>query len=558
MQMGVLTGLVHKFRGASKYLEERKNPLEASRIIVCRVTYKEELVHAPLIKKSVIQRLPFDGTVKATLVVVGITYGAEAYCILSHKLDEIDDQDARDEADEYLSEISRKMKNSLDEGQSVTEFWEQFEEEEQKKLGRLLKCRMYADFHSTRHCNVFDAYKCCSLISLANVTDNGIPISYKVCALDVIINQPGLGKLFTLCAIDLTLLSRCHFIWDQLEWIIAQVEIIRRDADNSSKRCLRHFQKAVVAYQGFVRESYKNGLIVARQTGNSEELVKAVKITENHPDFKPSTLNNWIQHKRMEMNLVKKMKSIDGVTYLEDRDLLNKTLADCFEKKHSLVLTVPSFADKTDTVLGAMETYIKSCGNSLVDLKEVFPQKERFPIPVVAEWTRKEFSAKIRELTHFAKMNKDLKDKVQFFVVSSTPGSKFTFSYSVFEDDELTTEDHRVQLPYAPTELRVITSIRMCDKSLDSVLVVWKYGNLHYPFHFLVEYRVKGTSEKAWNRQVTKPLVTQTTVSFKKGSAMEFRVAAVTCIGRSEFSDIIEAKLENPSGEDESRFAKKA
>ncbi len=558
MQMSVLTGLINKFQGAGNYLNERDNPMmEVTRTIVSRVTFKEEFLDIPTLKRN-IYRLPTDGTIRPTHVVVGITYGTESYCVLSHKLNAeyLDDQDAsREEAEKFLSEFAQKMKSGLEERQSFAAFKEQFDKEEQQHLTRMLTCRLYADSvvenTSILHCDVFDAYKHCHQCHKNLSNSEIVPISFSICPVNVLINQPKISdKFFNFhLLVDRSLVEHCVEIGRELERIIAKVEVIRKVPDKSHRRCLLQFQEAVTAYQAIVKNSFKNGLIIGRDTGNFEDLENATNITQTHPNFKPSRLAKWIEYKQFEIDLAKKMKSINGITCLENQTQLEKELTNSFEKKYSVVLTIPNLADQTDNILKAMAAYIdisKSKRGNLVhiSLKKVkhMDSDERFPLPIIdEEWMRKELMAEIRELVHFAKMNKDSMDQVQFFIIFSKFGSKFEFSYSVYEADNLLTlQDHCIRLPCPPSGLRTKPT-GSCDKSMDSVIVEWKYEPLGYPYQFVVEYRLKGSSEKSWNRRKTsKPFVTQTTISFKRGSTMEIRVAADTCIGLSEFSGIIE------------------
>ncbi len=55
---------------------------------------------------------------------VGVTYGAEAYCVLTQDFNVIDeaDEDAREEAEEKLTKIVGKMEDALNDKQDLNEF----------------------------------------------------------------------------------------------------------------------------------------------------------------------------------------------------------------------------------------------------------------------------------------------------------------------------------------------------------------------------------------------------------------------------------------------------
>ncbi len=63
------------------------------------------------------------------------------------------------------------------------------------------------------------------------------------------------------------------------------------------------------------------------------------------------------------------------------------------------------------------------------------------------------------------------------------------------------------------------------------------------PHTFLVEYRPKDDPEAPWKQQKTsKPGETQLTINLRQVSVIEIRVAAETCIGRSDFSEVVDTE----------------
>ena len=170
MQASIVAGLVDKSRGASNYLSEKPNPMQVTRVLVCRTKSRKEWLDLATVLEHNASRIPQpheDGSedVKlpsATHVVIGVTYGAESYCVLVHDLGaDAFDQDAREEAEEMLSSLAMKMADALQENQDAAEFKEQFSKDE-KRISRL-KCRLYSDFQAqaVREFGVFEVYKHC-------------------------------------------------------------------------------------------------------------------------------------------------------------------------------------------------------------------------------------------------------------------------------------------------------------------------------------------------------------------------------------------------------------
>ena len=80
-------GLIGHVSGASKYLKAPTNLAEVTHTLdCCFLSKKEYLDVANLISQGVSQ-FPVS---EATHVVVGITYGAKAYCVLTQEVDRTD------------------------------------------------------------------------------------------------------------------------------------------------------------------------------------------------------------------------------------------------------------------------------------------------------------------------------------------------------------------------------------------------------------------------------------------------------------------------------------
>ena len=116
----------------------------------------------------------------------------------------------------------------------------------------------------------------------------------------------------------------------------------------------------------------------------------------------------------------------------------------------------------------------------------------------------------------------------------------FDCSFSICETDKLLKEIHR--LPDSPTGLRVYLQ---GDKSPRSFRVEWNYQDLGFPCQFLIEHRTKGSSD-TWTGQKTGKH--QLAIPFQVGLALEIRIAAETCIGRSEFCPVVD--MESATEED--------
>ncbi|KAK4015791.1 hypothetical protein OUZ56_030762 [Daphnia magna] len=112
-------------------------------------------------------------------------------------------------------------------------------------------------------------------------------------------------------------------------------------------------------------------------------------------------------------------------------------------------------------------------------------------------------------------------------------------------------KDNISQLPQPPTGLRVHAP-KTSNPPKRNIVLAWDYAELGFPCYFLVEYRPCDGNDETWTqKKTTNPRETQITIPYKTRSAIEFRVAADTCIGRSEFSEVINTESEWDAVDDE-------
>ncbi len=553
LQASTLVGFVDKFRGASNFLTDRTIPTQATRNFICRTKSKKESLPSRFI--SDVARLLFKGEIKntqiseATHVVVGVIYGAEAYCVLAQDLNERD-QDDREDAEKKLFNITAKMKTSLEINQDVSDFKEQFDNEE-KQLSRLIKCCVYSDLRvqPVRECKVLDAYKhCYKLVEEIQKTDGknkAVVLAVLLCPLENCkIDQ--VERLFR--NVDSALITRCCYIWEQLENACALAEDIRTSSKITNRASLRQFEETILKYQQLLKASWKTGIGKARQNMvHEKEVERVIKIAEAHPLFRNSRLERWLCYKKAEVQVAGKMSNLKGIS-LVSQNQLKKELGDSFDKKYALVLSIPPLDERTNEILFQMAEYVNNYASSHYesvaseDLHEENNSDEESRLPWhMVQHKRKQVLAKIRELVDHVEKNKHLIDQVRFFITPRENGKGYWCRYSVYEA-EILIKDSLAKLPMPPTNIRIHSAHKAAKKS---IRVEWDYCDLGYPCCFLVEYRKKHSSE-SWTEQKTmKPGIHEIPVSLRTESVFELRVTADTCIGRSEFSDVIDIDSHN-------------
>ena len=553
LQMSTAAGIIDKYKGASNYLNDRPGPAQAVRVLVCHIKSKMECLDLATLINEDVPRIEVDGKTKATHVVTGITYGAEAYCVICQELKgEKIDRDALEEAEENLSGIISKMENALADSQELGEFKEQFDREEKQFVNKL-KCRLYVDPSSAvKECGVFDAYKHCLKLIEQMKSDVGknkaAPISVQLCPLKVVVGQND-GLLFEYRDVDGDLVSRCCRLWAELEQIGARADALKKGG--------RPFGTAMKKYQELVRKSLKTAVVKARESDDDDdEVERVVNIAKSHALFKPSRLDRWIRYKQAEGEMAGKMTNLTGITFLASQKQVEKELAESFNKKHALVFHVPPLDERANEILNDLTDYVENF-TKLISMEredeDETDEEEEFLFPfdpssrVLEEndgmpWhmiqrKRNQVLAQIRGFVDHVANNKHLENKVQFLITFNEAGKRFACHYSVYEAEKLLEGN---QLPVPPAGLRLELGNQNSKKF--SIRVLWDYEDLGYPCLFLIEYRLKDSSD-SWKQQKTsKPGEYQTAINMQRESALEIRVAADSCIGRSEFSQIIDTE----------------
>ena len=538
-------GFVETYNGASKYLKDQWSPSHVTQTLVCRVHFKKEYVENSILVKKGVPTLPlaaykrrldkkFYTFAEATHVVVGIVYGAEAYCGLSKQVNDNETEQARLEAEEYLSQISMKMQNALEAKQNLAKFMESFDNEEKHGLSRL-KCRLYSDLqlNPVMECELFDAYKHC--FELLNVSViKSVPIEIELCPLKAIV---GSTQHLEFGDAKIEVVNRFCDIWTEYERIIIKAKAFCPLAPAAHRPSIRQFVKIVLDYQQSRTVRFTDDLKRDRGLFYNYSTEADEKTWECNPRsniFTPTSLNRWLVYKQADKEIGDKLTSMEGVVTVANKDKLELKLKNPSNEKFSLVLTIPPVDEETKKFLQKMKTKLAH-SIKYVDVMYLRFQIDRHGTDrVEPELPWHTCPYKRRILDQFdVHVNRNGQHQSQFFIVF---GYSSECSYSVYHAGNLL-KGKFGQLPGPPTGLRVQTTRN------GSMNVEWDFKDLGYPYHFLVEYRLKHSSDRSWIQQkTTNPGETKTTIPFESGSPMEIRVAADSCVGLGEFSHVLDTE----------------
>ena len=532
-QTSVSVELIKGFSGSSKYLNDRLIPTQATFTFIFRLISTRKHLDVPsIVCKSL-------ATTPNTHVVAGIIYGVSAYCVLMQNFNESEED--RTEIIENLSQLADKMKKSLLNNQDVMEFKQQLTVEEKRKVDAM-KCRLYSDLPTDSDCNVYEAYEhyyqLIDGIDTGATTSKSVPISVLLCPLSVQVIETPQGKQIKTSGeynkdVDYSLVEQYCCFYDKLGRIRAKSEDYRNSTNNHSS--LRQFESTIAKYQEILTNSMKKAVVKARRWTiiDNEEVEKVLKIAENHKFFQPSQLKQWLNRKKSELNMLKWMANIPGIFLMLDDKKLKEELEESFDRKNVLVLSISDLDNWTSSAFGDMESYVKSRKKFDYDFKEMAKDSEK-DIPSRLNENNKDLD-NIHKLIRHVDRSKHLEKKADYFITTSSEWANEDYNYFFYKAGNHVWKN-RNQLPSPPNNLKIEHG-----GSPPIFLLHWDYKDLGFPCHFVVQYRLKGTSDKSWEEKRTMDVdQTEMYIRITNGSVMEFRMATESGFGVSEFSDIVE------------------
>ena len=556
LQVSVMAGLFDKYNGASNYVSDRPSPSHVTKTCVCRAKSREEHLDVNILVRQKITPLANAGEEKkkATHVVVGVFYGAEAYCVFTHDLDE--KEESRQQVEENLSVLADKWNESLSESQDLFQFKQKFNQEE-KQLLQLTKCRLYSDLQTeaVRECSVFDAYKqCLILIDQVQNSNMAVPIAVLLCPLEVFSNPSEEIKFHD---VDVNQMARSFRVWEQLENIRIKADALRANVKAENRPRLRRFVDAIVKYQQLLKTAMKEDVLYAREHEADDEVVSLADIAENHIPFRPARLKRWLYYEQAEIEITDKvLADVRNITFAPNEEDLDPTLV--ADKKYSLVLVVPSLNEMEADNIRALEDYVEqykelteldACEDDDYDLDgettEDEEEKDGIAFHTV-QFKQKLLQSEIRALAEHIERNEGIENQVKFFVSHNRDSNAECYNL-LYDYSHPLKKTYTFQMPQPPKNLRVRSEAadrtKRSKKSSVSIRVEWDYDeDKDYPYHFLVEYRPQGRAD-SWSRKKTKPGITSVSISMDPASTMDIRVATASFIGVSEFSEIIDSDV---------------
>ena len=439
-----MCGLISDFNGASNFINDKPDPNQIT--LACSWTRKlwverhKDLQH--LIDPNT------ASNIQATHVVVSVVYGAQMFCVFAQDVKgKEEDEQVRKVTQEKLAKILKRFQVAFDSQLNLEKFKQEFSKEEKHELADL-KCRLYMDFkvEPVNECNLFDAYQYC-VDFRRNISEEwpyrygpidvnkfkGVPIAIQLCPLQVLLppfTTGGLVWFGKFRDVKVKLLNRCCRILVNLKRVVSRAEKMFAVV-NTEETCpaLRDFVYLVSKYQHFLQEDLKKAIVLARKGDHylaDDDVISIVNKARNHPLFKTSRLEQWIDTKEAEKNIMDLIFSKVGTTAVVLADA--SQLTEHVNNKCSLVLTVPPLDERTNETLNAMK---KSFDENFPFWPSTNGGKPwhfvKSKIMLVLNY--------LKELVALVERNKE--EPRQFIVTFGEIGKPFGCSYSVYENGNL-------------------------------------------------------------------------------------------------------------------------
>ena len=296
------------------------------------------------------------------------------------------------------------------------------------------------------------------------------------------------------------------------------------------------FCDVIFHYQNIIKDALKKGVVNARKNKSSGKTLEWIDgVIQNHPLFKPCVLETWLGYKTYEIEMVSNISNLNGITFLANKNQLEKELINCFNTKYALLLWIPPLEQQTNAILQTMIDYVCTCKmGELVEMNGA-AEEEDDKIPWHKDQNKwNAVFGKVRELVSHVDRNK--KPKYRTFVVV---GDGLDCHFSIYKDGNLL-KDKLDRLPNRPTGLRTLDSLP------SEIVLKWDYLYVGYPdCHFVVQYLPIGsTLDVPWT-QLRTPKPGETCTIIKTERPLHIRVVADTLFGSSEFSDVLYAEPKN-------------
>ncbi|XP_057365083.1 uncharacterized protein LOC130685824 [Daphnia carinata] len=541
--MSLMAGLLRpSLKGAWQYAAdwvESKNDLlsQGAHVAVHCCRSEKNISVDPESQLDIVCRPERLMKIQATHVVIGITYGLEAFCIFSQ--DNQANTYARVFKDRLVNEDENLEQDQDEEGDE--------EDGGQCSFPKDLQCILYSDLGDFKGSKswtlkpVAEQYETCRKI-LEHGTVKSIPMRVWLYPLNKLmaVNERVAKMPPNIKDVSRELLFRCQAILSHLHGLCLEAELLAKELDglesqlpasipSTANERIKHFKDLVMQFlPTFIKPLSVWTTKIRDGTVREEKIAKIIDAVETQSPFVVNKLKLWLNLQRQELKTLKSLDKLPGVHLVSSMERLQNEIKNGGNTSHAIVLHLPSPRKEQDSLVNEMRRYIDDFNEAASSGWMNLPTKN-------SDETAKSTSSVYRQILTSGQEFSD-------WITNHNADTK-NVRYIIFYDEcteetlpftrlyQWGKEEAPYTIPKAPGQVTVTKNHR------GVIGLSWTTNDTTGLRHFLVQYRTVDGQEDHWH-SVLKPSNTIEIDYLQSGETYLFRVAAETLGGRSPFSSV--------------------
>ena len=533
--MSLLAGLVRPPCGrAWNYVVDRANwavgPFGrgAEVAVHCRSSSKTESVDLTQKQPEIICRLEGLINNNASHVVVGVTYGLEAFCVFSHQ-----------NPQHYMLDTAQSFADSLLRNTSRLD-------ERNCPVSPELKCILYSDLTDSRNGpswklqSIPYQYEGC-LSVMNHQLNKGIPLQV---VLYPIRNLRALQANLPRMPVNQTetsrhLIARCQLLWDRLQQVrflsnslITETNTFRNSMAiqnwNLPAFCqkIQEFHLNLEKFIKILLQAFAYWIVSIRQgkERGEDQMMRMMDTIDGQSPFVSNDLIRWINYHKEQIRTLEMLTNLTcGNRLSGTKQVLDRVIQNGNTDLFAVVLHLPNLSGKPDNVVQEMSRYVEAfkenqrsswTGNSRTSEPPIDYRPLLIPGQEFSDWA--------------VNYNSETENVVHIIFYDERAGQNpFIRLYRCG-----TTDSTVINSPKAPGRMRIV------EKRRGVIKLNWEAGETINFLSYLIQYRNINKLDDHWT-SIRDHCQNVISIDFlQPEESYVFRVATVTHAGMSPFSPI--------------------
>ncbi|XP_057377813.1 uncharacterized protein LOC130699581 [Daphnia carinata] len=472
----------------------------------------------------------------ATHVVIGITYGLEAFCIFSKD----------NQANTYARIFKERLVN---EDENLEH--DQDEEGDEEDGGHCsipkdLQCTLYSDlvdFKGSKSWTlkpVAEQYEACRKI-LEHGTQKTIPMKVWLYPLNKLMAAKELVAQMPQNIKDVSreLLFRFQVILSHLHGICFEAQLLAKELDglesqqsipSTANERIKHFKDLVMQFlPTFIKPLTLWTVKIRQGEVGEKKIAEIINAVETQSPFVANKVKHWINLQRQELKTLKSLDKLPGVLVVSSKERLQNEIKNGGNGSYAVVLHLPSPREELNSLVNEIRRYIDDFNGAASSGLMNLSTKNSDQTTKSTSSVYRQIYASGQEFSNWIKNhNSDTKNVryIIFYDECTGQTSPFTRLYQWGKAEALYT------IPKAPGQVTVTKNHR------GVIGLSWTTNDTTGLRHFLVQYRTVDGQEDHWPSDCKSSNNRIEIDSLQSGETYLFRVAVDTLGGRSPFSPV--------------------